>query len=151
MNESLISKKEINQKIIESKNSQKNPRNKYLKDINIKFEKTQRMKMVYENSKEEKVKFVCYSELNIRKINYDKIPHQNRKKNCFNNLSKSNIYNKIKLKKFNFLLNMMISFIDIFLHFFPCEQRKFLFKSLEITVKIKGTGNIKIFSDTLIS
>ena len=54
---------------------------------------------------------------------------------------------KYKFKKLYFSLNMFIFYINIILLLCKYKQRTLFFKSSEVTLKIKETGNIKIFSD----
>ena len=107
------------------------------------------MKIVSEDSKKGEEKFVCNCEINKRKLYYNKIVHKLRTKSLPNNISKTQIYNKIKFNKMKlfFLLNIIISFINHFFPFVQCESNKPLFKSFVITLTIKEKGYIKILSD----
>ena len=53
-----------------------------------------------------------------------------------------------KFKKFYEFLRFIISFINFFSLFVKLNQKKILFKLSEITLKVKGVGNIKILSDS---
>ena len=144
MNKHKLNNKEINRKVINPKDDEKNQRNVNFKDINLNSRKTEIIKMI---SKEEEEKFVCHKDNDIKVIYYDKSTYQNRKNNNLKNQSKIPSYYKIKFKKLYFIFHLIISFMNMY--FLICEYNKetILSKLSEVSLKIKGIGNVKLFSD----
>ena len=79
-------------------NHKENQRNENIKEINLNSKKTERTKIVPEDSKEEEERFAYHSKNYIRKIYYNKLAHKNRKKDRLKNSSNSQSYIKINFK-----------------------------------------------------
>ena len=135
MDEHLKSNIAVKRKIKDSNYDEGNQKIENFNEININNAKTKIRKIIL---KEKEEKFIFHNDKN-----------QNRKKTILNNLSESQIqsYYKIKYKKLYFLLNLIVSFINIC--FFSCENsnEKILSKLSEVSLMINGNGNIKLFSD----
>ena len=139
MYERKPSDKEINKQKKDLNNSEENSRNIISKKINLDSEKT----IIISEEKEKR--FECNNDIIIKKIYYDKMKYQDRKKTNLNNLTKIQLYYIIKSKKIYSLINVMVSLINIY--FLICENNKenILSKLSEVKLKIKEKGNIKLF------
>ena len=83
------------------------------------------------------------------KINFDEIQHiPNKKTPDNNNLVKINTFLKNKIQKFYIFLRCIISLINFFSFYSNMNKENILLKLTEVTLKVKGTGNIKILSDS---
>ena len=80
---------------------------------------------------------------------YDNYVYQDIKTtNIDNKILKTQSYFIIKFIKLYFLLNMILLFMKLLFPYCECTKENILFKSSEVTLKIKGTGNIKFFYDS---
>ena len=148
----LCSKKciETNIKITKINENPKLIGNEYLNLLKINISRTKRINRLTKNSKEGKKKYIYQNNKNSIKA----IQDSNNLKNelsCSINKSFPTIYSYLKFisnKKEHFL-NSMIIILIIKLFFFSCKsnQEKLLLNFSEITLLIRGPGNIKILSD----
>ena len=95
-----------------------------------------------------KIKIIDYNLKYTKKCFKYKIENSNiTEKTSINKLLKIRSYNKTKLY---FLFNLLLSFA--ILYYLSCANNKenILYKLSEVKLVVKGTGNIKLFSDNFL-
>ena len=106
--------------------------------------------MIIEDSKKGEKRLVHDNDINIRKKYYKIFIKQSKKKTNYNNLSKTQSYFNIKIRKLYFFLYMIVSFINLYLLTCKISNENIQSKLTEVTLKVKGSGNIKLFSDVFL-
>ena len=79
---------------------------------------------------------------------YNKFVNEQRKSAYINDLLKAQSYFKIKSRKLYSFFNIIVLFICIFLFDFKYKKMNILSEISEVNLKVKGNGNIKLFSDS---
>ena len=133
--------------------------NKNQPTIKISLRETQKIKIILNNSKERDKNFIHQRGNNNIKNYNNEIAKKYNEKTYINNLSKTQSYFKIsqllnkrnKIRKLYFFLNMIALFISFNFDSGECNQKNILFKFSEITLKTKGTGNIKLLSEKFLN
>ena len=141
MNKSLISDNEIFQKIFETKETYEIPINMNLIKLELNKRSIKRNKTIHKQS------ILKYNEINIIKIHNNHIFSNNKKKTHINKLLKIQFFYGVELKNIYALLCILVSVINFIFLMGENLQKKLIFKSSEISLKIKNEGNITLFSN----